>query len=87
VGYNLVLNKKIKKIIFHLKQPKFGTFRLLKTPKRLLDFQAPENAKKVPFQAPETAKNNQLKAPENSKKVPAYLRPLKTPKRCYLRQP
>jgi hypothetical protein len=69
VGYNLVLNKKIKKIIFHLKQPKFGTFRLLKTPKRLLDFQAPENAKKVPFQAPETAKNNQFKAPENSKKA------------------
>jgi hypothetical protein len=87
VGYNLVLNKTIKKIIFQLKLPKFGTFRILKTPKRLLDFQTPENAKKMPFQALETAKNNQLKAPENSKKVLAYLSPLKTPKRCYLRQP
>jgi hypothetical protein len=57
------LTKKIKKIIFHLKQPKFVTLRLLKTPKRLLDFQAPENAKKVSFQAPETAKIIQFKAP------------------------
>jgi hypothetical protein len=59
----LVLKKKIKIIIFHLKQPKFGTLRLLKTPKRLYDFQAPENAKKVSFQAPETAKTIEFKAP------------------------
>jgi hypothetical protein len=71
--------------LYHLKQPNCGTLRPLKTPKMLLEFQAPENAIKVLFQAPEIGYFWLFKAPENSKKVLAYFWPLKTPKRCCLR--
>jgi hypothetical protein len=45
----------------------------------LLEFQALENAIKVPFQAPEIVYFWLFKAPENSKKVLPYFRPLKMP--------
>jgi hypothetical protein len=67
-----------------LKQPNSCHFRGLKTPKRLFDFQAPENSKKVPFQGPEKAKILSFQGPENSKKALEDFRPRKIPKRpCF----